>query len=155
MNLTSYNHFGHFFIQMWPLVFTRIKKGFLSLQTLISCNLHSRNFGNFFHIFSNQIPTRSYNYMCPKMICFKILVLVLEMEILECFCWKHSQKPLGVKTTIGKYKYIYLYFLKYMWFSYVYFYAHLCTYSFLLLRLQKWNQIWLVLGVNLMTLDYF
>jgi len=35
-------------------------------------------------------------YMCPKMIFFKKLILVLEMAISECFLWSHSQGTLGV-----------------------------------------------------------
>jgi len=37
---------------------------FLSIQMLISCKIHDENLWNFFHIFSNQLTTRSYNYMC-------------------------------------------------------------------------------------------
>jgi len=62
----SYNHFGNFFIMIWSCVcqesfepdlilwsavaqiFARAKKGILSLQTLISCNLHRGNFWIFF-----------------------------------------------------------------------------------------------------------
>jgi len=72
------------------------KKRILLLQMLISCNLHDGNFWIFFHIFSNQCLTRSYGYMCLKMFFIKNLLLVLEMAVLECFWWKHSQKPSGV-----------------------------------------------------------
>jgi len=77
-------------------IFAGSKKGFLSIQTLISCNLHGEKFWNFFHIFSNQFNLRSYSYMCPKKFFFKNLVLVLEIAILKWFWWKHSLKPLGV-----------------------------------------------------------
>jgi len=59
-------------ITLWSAAvrfFAVTKKGFLSLQTLIYCNLHGENFWNFFHIFSNQHIIRSYSYMCSKM-CF-------------------------------------------------------------------------------------
>jgi len=67
--------FGKFFIQMWPCevqlpIFLRTKKWFLSLQTLISCNLHSEFCCNFSHIFLNWCTTRSYCNMCPKMLFF-------------------------------------------------------------------------------------
>jgi len=77
-------------------VFTGPKEVFLSIQLLISCNLHSGKFWNFSHIFSNQYTTKSYGYMYPKMLSKKQFVLVLEMAVLESFWWKHSQKPLGV-----------------------------------------------------------
>jgi len=93
MNPKSYHHFGHFFIQMWPCevqlpIFSQgQKKGFLSIQTLISCNLHGGNFWNFFHIFANKYTTRSYSYMCPKMFFFYNLGLVIEVAVLERFWW--------------------------------------------------------------------
>jgi len=64
---------------------------------LISCNLLSGNFWNFFHIYSNQSTTSSYGYICLKMIFFKNLVLVLKMAVLKQFWWQHSQGTLGIK----------------------------------------------------------
>ena len=74
MNVNKHNHLGLFFITnvtLWSTadrIFTGPKKGFLSLQMLISCNLHGGNFWNFFYIFSIYHTTRSYGYICPKMI---------------------------------------------------------------------------------------
>jgi len=51
--------FGAFFhanVTLWSAAacfFAGLKKWFLSIQTLISCNPHGGNFWNFFHIFSN------------------------------------------------------------------------------------------------------
>jgi len=90
MNPRNNHHFGYFFIQMWPCevhfkillgdtnvtlwrpdqFFARPPKGFLSIQTLTSCNPHSGKFWNFFYIFSNQHNIRSYNYISPKMFFF-------------------------------------------------------------------------------------
>jgi len=48
--------FFHANVTLWSAAtwfLTQPKKAFLSIQTLISCNPHGRNFWNFFHIFSN------------------------------------------------------------------------------------------------------
>jgi len=93
-------------VSLWSAAaqfFSGPKNGFLSIQTLISCNVHGEKFWNFFHIFSNQFITRSYGYMCPRMLFFKNLILVLEMAVLEQFWWKHSLKPLGVKNNPIRY----------------------------------------------------
>jgi len=118
MNLKNYNHFGHFFhinLTLWSAA-ARFsagpKKGFLSIQTLKSCNLHGGNSWVFFHIFLNQISTRSYGYMCPKNMFFYIFVLVLEMVVFELFWWKHSHGPLGVKWPYIKHKMSHWWFKK-------------------------------------------
>jgi len=108
IELQPFWNFFHNDLTMWSAaarIFEVTKKGFLLLQMLISCDLHGGNFWNFFHIFSNQCLTWSNGYMYPKRKFIKNLLFVLKMAVLECFWWKHSQKPLGVKekqTFVGR-----------------------------------------------------
>jgi len=64
--------------------FARPPKGFLSLQTLVSCNLHYGNFWKEFHIFSIKILQL---HVYKNDIFLKNLVLVLKMAIFERFWW--------------------------------------------------------------------
>jgi len=73
------------------------QKGFLSIHTLISCNLHSEKFWIFFYIFSKQFTTRSYSYICPKNYFFQKFGTCTRNGRFGAFLWKHSMKPLGVK----------------------------------------------------------
>jgi len=96
--LQPFSTFFYTNVTLWSAAarfFAGPKKGFLSIQMQISCNLHGEKFWNFFHVFSNQFTTRFYGCMCPKKVFFKILVLVLELAVLEQFWWKHNVKPLG------------------------------------------------------------
>jgi len=82
-------------------LFAGIKKRFLSLQTLISCNLLSGNFWNFFHIFSNQCTKRSYGYICLKMFFFLKFGSCPRNDNFGVFWWKHRQKPLGINYVLS------------------------------------------------------
>jgi len=91
--INDYNQ-GHI---IWELHTWGQKKEFLSLVTLISCNLHDGNFWKIFRVFSKQFTTRSYGYICPKMYFFlKFGTYIRNDNIGAFFRWKHSQKPLGV-----------------------------------------------------------
>jgi len=71
----------------------------LSLQTLISCNLHEEFFIYIFTSSQISLTIRSHGFIYLKMICFFFsnLVLVLEVAVLESFWWKHSPNHLGVE----------------------------------------------------------
>ena len=92
--------FFHKNVTFWSAaarVFRGPKKGSLSLQMLISCNLYGGHFWNFFHIFKNLSTKRSYGWIYPKIFLNYFFIFVLEMAVLERFWRKHSLRPLGVK----------------------------------------------------------
>jgi len=92
--------FFHKNVTLWSAAarfFVGAKKGFLSIQMLISCNLCSGNFWNFFHIFSNQNTRRSYDYMCPKILKRKKIFTCTKSGSFGEFLQKTCLCPLGVK----------------------------------------------------------
>jgi len=102
INLKSYHHFEHFFIQMsaskvqLPKFLQGQKRIFVNSNT----NILQSTWWKFLKFFPHLLKPYYYkilHYMCPKMFFFENLVLVLEVVVLECFWWKHCQKPLGVK----------------------------------------------------------
>jgi len=97
-------------VSLWSATtqfFVGPKKGFLSIQTLISYNLHGEKFWNFFpHLFKLVYYKILWLYV-SRIYFFKNLVFILEIIALEQFWWKHSLKPLGV--SFFKYYFISLY----------------------------------------------
>jgi len=75
MNPKSNNHFGYFFIPLWPceVLLPRFLQGPKNDFCHFKCYILQSTrwkFLNFFHIFSNQFTIRSYGYICPKMLNF-------------------------------------------------------------------------------------
>jgi len=72
------------------LFFRKSPKRFLSIQTLISCNLHG---GNFYFLFTSSWTSilQDHTVSCVQKCNLKNkLILVLKIVVWEHFWWKHS-----------------------------------------------------------------